>query len=73
MQSKIFNGNERGRDRGVGLQLSIPIFEGFGRTCQIRNAQTLVEAIQAQLAEVENRSRVRLAANLGRLGFWTLK
>lgn len=52
-QSRIFNGDERERNRSIGLQLSIPLFEGFGSVYQIRHAQARVEAGQAELAEVE--------------------
>ena len=62
-QSKIFNGDERERDRSIGLQLSIPIFEGFGRTYQIRQAQARVDAGRAELAEVEQEVALDLWAS----------
>jgi outer membrane protein len=42
-----------GRDRYFGLQLDIPIFEGFTRTYQIREAEARVEVQQATLADAE--------------------
>jgi len=43
----------RAQERYVGLQLDIPIFEGFGRTYQIRNAEAQVEVQEATLADAE--------------------
>ncbi|CDI94992.1 secretion protein [Pseudomonas aeruginosa PA38182] len=37
-QAMTFNGDTRERDRSIGLQLNIPLFEGFERTYQVRNA-----------------------------------
>ncbi|WP_447444611.1 TolC family protein [Pseudomonas aeruginosa] len=37
-QAMAFNGDTRERDRSIGLQLNIPLFEGFERTYQVRNA-----------------------------------
>ena len=41
------------QDRYLGIQLDIPIFEGFGRTYQIRNAEAQVEVQEATLADAE--------------------
>ncbi|PRA27931.1 TolC family protein [Pseudomonas poae] len=62
-QSALFNGDLHQRDRSIGLQLSIPLFEGFGRTYQIRKAQAHVEASQAALDEVEQQVALALWAN----------
>ncbi|QJI30067.1 TolC family protein [Pseudomonas sp. ADAK18] len=70
-QSKIFNGDERERDRSIGLQLSIALFEGFGRTYQVRNAQARVEASQAELAEVEQQVALDLWASYQTLNIET--
>ncbi|MDU0780272.1 TolC family protein, partial [Pseudomonas aeruginosa] len=48
-----FNGDTRERDRSIGLQLNIPLFEGFERTYQVRNALALREASEAELADTE--------------------
>lgn len=37
----------------IGIQLNIPLFEGFGRTYRVRTAQSQVEAKQADYARVE--------------------
>ena len=42
-----------GQDRYLGIQLDIPIFDGFGRTYQIRNAEAQVDVQQANLADAE--------------------
>ncbi|WP_248732136.1 TolC family protein [Pseudomonas sp. MWU13-2517] len=70
-QSKIFNGDERERDRSIGLQLSIPIFDGFGRTYQIRQAQARVDAGRAELAEVEQEVALDLWASYQTLNIET--
>lgn len=62
-QSQVFNGNSRDRDRSIALQVSIPLFEGFSRNYQIRNAQAQVEAGWAQLADTEQQVALDLWAN----------
>ncbi|OLU23290.1 hypothetical protein BVH03_24050 [Pseudomonas sp. PA15(2017)] len=52
-QSREFSGDFRGHDRSIGLQLTVPLFEGFNRTYQIRNALARREASVAELAELE--------------------
>lgn len=51
--SQITNGNRRERDRAVGLQLNVPLFEGFGRKYQIRNDLSRLEAAKAKLLDEE--------------------
>ncbi|HFT2177272.1 TolC family protein, partial [Pseudomonas aeruginosa] len=46
-QAMAFNGDTRERDRSIGLQLNIPLFEGFERTYQVRNALARREASEA--------------------------
>ncbi|MBV8466658.1 MAG: TolC family protein, partial [Burkholderiales bacterium] len=41
------------RDRYVGVQLDIPLFEGLTRTYQIRQAQAQVEVQKANLVDAE--------------------
>ncbi|WP_271408801.1 TolC family protein [Pseudomonas sp. Q1-7] len=52
-QSPAFSGDTRASDRSIGLQLKIPLFEGFERTYLIRNALARREASQAELADAE--------------------
>ncbi|WP_191486305.1 TolC family protein [Pseudomonas sp. FEN] len=44
---------ETNRDRSIGIELSIPIFEGFTRTYQVRGAQAQVEGKEASLSDTE--------------------
>jgi outer membrane protein len=44
---------ETTRDRSVGLQVNIPLFEGFTRTYQVRGAQAQVEGKEANLTDAE--------------------
>lgn len=37
----------------IGLQVDVPLFEGFGRTYKVREAETQLEAKQAELADAE--------------------
>jgi outer membrane protein len=41
------------QERYLGVELSVPLFEGFGRTYQIRNAEAEVDVQQANLADTE--------------------
>lgn len=43
----------QGRDRYIGLELNIPLFEGFTRNYQIRQAEAQIEVQQATLADAE--------------------
>jgi len=42
-----------GRDRFIGLQLDVPIFEGFARTYGVRAAQAGVDSQEANLRDIE--------------------
>ncbi len=48
------------RDRYIGVQLNVPIFEGFSRTYKVRAAQAQVQSKQASLADTEQ----QVAANV---------
>lgn len=52
-QTMAFGGDVRVRDNSIGLQLSVPLFAGFGPTHQVRKAQAQLEAAQAQLSITE--------------------
>lgn len=54
-QVQEFGGDTRVLDRSIGLQLRIPLFEGFGRTYQTRGALARQEASEAELASIEQR------------------
>lgn len=54
-QTASINGDFRQRDQSIGVQLTIPLFEGFERGYQIRNAMARQEASQAQMADIEQR------------------
>lgn len=62
-QSMAFNGDSRTRDNSVGLQLNIPLFEGFERTYQVRSAQARLEAREAEVSDVEQRISIDLWGN----------
>ncbi|WWF11583.1 TolC family protein [Pseudomonas trivialis] len=62
-QSMAFNGDSRTRDNSIGLQLNIPLFEGFGRTYQVRSAQARLEAREAEVIDVEQRISIDLWRN----------
>lgn len=62
-QPMEYNGDSRTRDHSVGLQISIPLFEGFERTYLIRGARARVQAGEAELAEVEQRIALELWAS----------
>ncbi|QOQ76277.1 TolC family protein [Pseudomonas poae] len=62
-QSMAFNGDSRVRDNSIGLQLNIPLFEGFERTYKIRGAQAQLEAREAELSDVEQRISIDLWSN----------
>ncbi|MFL1526378.1 TolC family protein [Pseudomonas sp. O230] len=62
-QSMDYNGDSRTRDNSVGLQLNIPLFEGFERVYQLRGAQAQFEASEAELSDVEQRISLELWAN----------
>ncbi|MFK0312186.1 TolC family protein [Pseudomonas sp. NPDC090233] len=62
-QPMTYDGDSRIRDNSIGLQIEIPLFEGFERTYQIRSAQARLDASEADLAEVEQRIALELWAN----------
>lgn len=62
-QSMAFNGDSRVRENMVGLQMNIPLFEGFERTYQIRGVQAQLEAREAELSDVEQRISIDLWSN----------
>jgi outer membrane protein len=52
-QPQALNGDTRQRDSSIGLQLRVPLFEGFERNYQVRGALAQVESSRAALAGVE--------------------
>lgn len=70
-QSMDYNGDSRMRDNSVGLQLNIPLFEGFERVYQVRGAQAQFEASEAELSDVEQRISLELWANYQTLSIET--
>lgn len=55
-QSMAFNGNSRVRDNIVGLQLNIPLFEGFERTYQIRGLKHSWRPVKQSFRMLSNAS-----------------
>lgn len=70
-QSMEYNGDIRVRDNSVGLQLNIPLFEGFERTYQVRKARSHFEASEAELSYIEQRVSLQLWDNYQMLGVET--
>jgi len=70
-QSMDYNGDSRMRDNSVGLQLNIPLFEGFERAYQVRGAQAQFEASEAELSDVEQRISLELWVNYQALSIET--
>ncbi|WP_273829734.1 TolC family protein [Pseudomonas sp. SBT1-2] len=54
-QSQAFGGNTRDQGRSIGLELRIPLFEGFAHNYLIRDAVARREASEAELADTEQR------------------
>ncbi|WP_350616587.1 TolC family protein [Pseudomonas sp. HY7a-MNA-CIBAN-0227] len=52
-QSSSLSGGVRNYEKSIGVQLSIPIFEGFERRYKIRNALAQVEVSEAELFQAE--------------------
>ncbi|MCF1485973.1 TolC family protein [Pseudomonas sp. AA27] len=67
-RSTDFDGDSRARDSVVGLQLNIPLFEGFERTYQVRGARARMQASEAELADVEQRVSLQLWDSYQSLG-----
>ncbi|SFB39128.1 outer membrane protein [Pseudomonas sp. NFIX10] len=67
-QSQMLNGDRRDRDRAVGLQLNIPLFDGFSRKYQIRSDLALLEANKEELLEEQQRLSLELWENYQTLG-----
>nr|WP_256348930.1 TolC family protein [Pseudomonas sp. PDM24] len=59
-QSMELNGNNHARDNSLGLQLNIPLFEGFERNYQLRGAHAQQEAREAELWNVEQQVSLEL-------------
>jgi outer membrane protein len=70
-QAMAYNGDSHIRDNSVGLQVSIPLFEGFGRTYQVRGARARVQAQEAELADARQRVALELWASYQALGIET--
>ncbi|MBT2296414.1 TolC family protein [Pseudomonas fluorescens] len=62
-QSQMLNGDRRDRDRAVGLQLNIPLFDGFSRKYQIRSDLAFLEASKEELLEEQQRLSLELWEN----------
>ncbi|MCU1719165.1 TolC family protein [Pseudomonas sp. 5P_3.1_Bac2] len=70
-QGQELAGDYQSRERSIGLQVSLPLFEGFSRNYQIRNAQALLEASQAEVAQTEEEVALQLWANYQQLSVET--
>lgn len=55
----------------IGVQLTIPLFEGFARAAKVRDALAQVDWRRAQLAEIEQRTRERVWDAFQRLSAYT--
>lgn len=51
------------RDNVVGMQLSIPLFEGFGRSYKLRAANSQIEQLQAELDKAEQQIMLEVWKN----------
>ncbi|BBH34882.1 outer membrane protein [Pseudomonas sp. St290] len=67
-QSQMLNGDRRDRDRAIGLQLNIPLFDGFSRKYQIRGDLARLEASKEELLEEQLRLSLELWENYQTLG-----
>jgi len=52
-QSPVFDGDHKQRERSIGVQLSIPLFEGYERRSVVRKAKARVEAQIGSLQHAE--------------------
>lgn len=71
-RSIALSGDRNDRDRTVGLQLSIPLFDGLEHTYQIRNAQARLEASRVELVDTEQMLLIDLWTNYQTLNNETL-
>jgi outer membrane protein len=62
-QSNALNGDRHLRENSVGLQLNIPLFDGFERTYQIREAQAKFEISKSEFLDAEQRISLELWIN----------
>ncbi|WP_425589932.1 TolC family protein [Pseudomonas rossensis] len=60
MQTHQVNGDNHARDNSLGLQLNIPLFEGFERNYQLRGAHAQREAREAELWNIEQQVSLEL-------------
>lgn len=70
-QAMAYSGDSRVRDNSIGLQLNIPLFEGFERIYLVRGALAQFEASEAELADVEQRISLDLWVNYQELSVET--
>ncbi|WP_330566028.1 TolC family protein [Pseudomonas yamanorum] len=56
-------GDMRQRDKSIGLELKIPLFEGFERTYRTRGALAGVERSQAEIADAEQQLSLEVWAS----------
>lgn len=61
------NGDTRQRDSSIGLQVHIPLFEGFERNYRVRGALAQVEASRAALAGAEQQVSLQVWGSYQRL------
>ncbi|MFL1514932.1 TolC family protein [Pseudomonas prosekii] len=66
-QSIAYNGDRRVRDNDIGLQLSVPLFDGFERTYKIRGARSQFEVNEAEVMILEKNLSLELWSNYQRL------
>ncbi|WP_045883127.1 TolC family protein [Pseudomonas chlororaphis] len=70
-QSEIYNGDYLERDRSIGLQLDVPLFDGFSRSYQVRRALAQVESRRSELADTEQQVSLDVWNNYQRLSIET--
>ncbi|WP_420801128.1 TolC family protein [Pseudomonas chlororaphis] len=71
MDQSLYPGDYRERDRTIGLQLDIPLFDGFSRSYQVRNALARVESRRAELADTEQQVSLDVWGNYQTLNIET--
>ncbi|MCI0995607.1 TolC family protein [Pseudomonas corrugata] len=62
-QSHMLNGDRRDRNRAIGLQLNIPLFDGFSQKYQIRSDLAHLEISKEELLEEELKLSLELWEN----------